>query len=361
MRLSRRHLAMLLTLATMAIGAAVAPAAAAAGGATTSRDATVLTVTGKDGTVKTYTLAQLQARTTPEQGYYEGYAGSYNSYGTLYRLRPVKGVLLPALLAEVGYDQGTDVVVTAFDDYYKLLSPANVQGTGLKTYSDVAPYPETAVPSTVHMSAVIAYAYKPVGCTVDDADPWLDQEPPPDGDGPLRLWFAQDTLSVPGYVTDSEWAVKWVDRIRVTSTVVKQWSAKLIGPKLTTKLRRNEYESCFQCHKRTVRVGRTRYQGIPLYLVVAKVDDAKTRHTWGAFNARKARKGYRIRLASSRRAVTISSKLIAKRPRNIILAWKKNGKELSGRYSPLWLVGGTITKAKRIYGVKAVRLIGVPR
>jgi hypothetical protein len=367
----RRWLAGTLAIALISAAAAaialVMPAtqAAGAGASVQSKaDAVVLTLTGKDGTVKTYTLADLKARTTADQGFYQGYAGFLNSANVLTPPHPIKGVKLSSLLADVGYDNATDVTVTAIDGYSKLLAPQVVLGQGVVTYSDVKPYAEVPLPAGVSLTSVIAYAYKDAGQTIDDGNPWINELAPPMGDGPLRLWFALDTQTTPGYVVDGDWIVKWVERIRVTGTVVQQWTVNVKGPKKTYKLTRKDFESCTaaSCHKQaTVKLNGHKYQGLPLYLLVGKVDDNKSMNNWGDFNAGLAKKGYWIDVRNSKRKISVNSKLIAGRTTKVILAWRLDGKELSGANAPLWLVGPKLKSTQRINAIKNVSLRGVPK
>jgi hypothetical protein len=363
----RRWLAgMLATAAISAVAVAIALAMPATGAGATVQsraDSVVLTLTGKDGTVKTYTLADLKARTA-DQGFYQGYAGFVNSANILTPMHPVKGVRLSSLLADVGYDNTTDVLLTAIDGYPKLLAPQVVQGQGVVTYTDVPPYPQTALPAGVSLTAVVGYAYKAPGQTVDDANPWIDELAPPMGDGPLRMWFALDTQTTPGYVVDGDWIVKWLDKIKVTGTAVQQWTVSVKGPKKSMKLTRKDFESCTapNCHAQTtVKLSGHKYQGLPLYLLVGKVDDNKAMNNWGDFNAAKAHKGYWIDVRNSKRKASVNSKLIAGRTNKIILAWKRDGKELSGANAPLWLVGSKLKGVQRIYGIKSITLRGVPK
>jgi hypothetical protein len=58
---------------------------------------------------------------------------------------------------------------------------------------------------------------------------------------------------------------------------------------------------------------------------------------------------------------SVSSKLIAGRTTKIILAWRRDGKELTGANAPLWLVGAKLKSAQRINGITKVTLRGVPK
>jgi hypothetical protein len=351
-------------MTVLLVGTALATPARAVDKAATD---VVLTLTAKDGTVKTFTLADIKAMNTAAQGYYEGYAGFLNSANNLTPVHPVRGVKLTALLALAGYDYTTDVRVLAIDNYPKLLSPDAVNGKGLITYTDVAPYPITPQPDWLTLNAVIVYDFKADGQLVNDTNPWLPELAPPMGEGPLRLWFAYDNPIVPGYVVDGDWIVKWVNRITVTGGQVKQWSFTLKGPKKTSVITRKDYESCTapSCHSnKTVKYKGHSYSGLPLYYLVGKVDDNKDSNNWGDFNRNLARKGYTIQFVNGKgKTVSISSKLLVNRPTNIILAWQKDGKELTGSAGPLWL-RGPVTKikiSKQIGGLTRMNLRNVPK
>ena len=353
--------AVLAFAATLAVSLiAAAGVGAKVPGLTARADAVVLTLKSKDGTTKTFTLADLKAMTTPEQGYYEGYAGFVNSANTLTPVHPVRGVKLTSLLTTIGYDSTTDVIVGASDGYSKLLAPGFVQSQGIATYTDVKPYPETPLPVGMTLTCILAYDYKLPGQTVGDANAWIPEVAAPMGDGPLRLWFAVSEQTTPGYIVDGDWIVKWVDKVTVSGGTVSQWAVTLKGPRKTVKLKRNDFESCYNCHKASVKIGTHRYQGIPLYYLVGKIDDNKDNNNWGSFSARLAAKGYWMDFRNASRKVSISSKRIATRPRGIIVAWKRDGKELKGASAPLWLVSSQLTAMQRIYGIRSLTLRGVP-
>jgi len=132
-----------------------------------------------------------------------------------------------------------------------------------------------------------------------------------------RRWAMAHCVSgsptTPGCIVDGDWIVKWVNKVSVSGSTVKQWVATLRGPRKTVKLRRNDFESCYHCHKTSVKLAGRRYQGVPLYYLVGKIDDNLDNNNWGAFNRRLATKGYLIDLKNAKRKVTISSKLIAAR------------------------------------------------
>lgn len=366
MRSTLKRTMVLAGIVAVVLVCAVAPVAGAGQvDKATKADPVVLTVTGKDGTAKTYTLAQLKSQFTT----YVGFTGFQNSANNQYGPYGIKGVTLSDLLAQVGYDNTTDIVVHATDGYEMTLASRAVTDPWYffgwyKKGSTAVFKPELTASTAVDWGAdepktILAYAQNRK--SHDDPDyeaGWYDIGV--DG-GPLRMWVAYRTWREPPLLIDGHWSVQSVDRLRVQGTAAKQWSIMLYGPKKKVRLTRNDFASCYNCHSRTVKVGKNRYQGIPLYYLIGKFDDNRYNNNWGDFAARKARKGYKIEFRSRTRKRTISSKLIAKRTKTIIIAWKKNGKELTGKAGPLWLQGRKVKSKQRIYGIKSIRLRGVPK
>jgi hypothetical protein len=360
---------MLVPLLALAVVLIAAPIAAAAARSTTPKaDPVVFTLTGKDGNARPFTMAELQALPA-----YTGYAGFKDSANTLndYGLHPVKGVKMVDLLAMYNYDYTTDVMIHALDGYAKLMAPDMIRGIGIPVYTDVPPFPPSVLPSDIALNAVLVYAEKNApNAMVDDPNPWVPLPSPPSGDaGPLRLWFAYDSrhTSGVGYVVDGEVCVRMVDALRITGGQVKQWSVTLKGPKKTAKITRTNFESCTaaSCHRQTtVKYKGHSYSGLPLYLMVGKVDDNRDSNNWGDFNVKLAKKGYTVQFVNAKgKAVSVSSKLLAGKPTNIILAWRKDGKELTGSAGPLWL-RGPVTKiklSKQIGGLTRMNLRNVPK
>ena len=326
-------------------------------------DAVVLTLNGADGTVHSLTMEQLQT----DFAAFVGYAGCVKSGKVgMEAPHPVKGVLLTDLLKSVGYDSTTTVTLSASDGYSQALSPQAVLSQGVTVYQALPPdYPQVDMPADNPLTAIIAYQQKTVaGATVDDANPWEDLSTQAtaggEAEGPLRFWYAYPTYADPGYVTSASLSVRMVNGVMVARPVAAKWSVSVKGPKKTFQLSYTQFKNwaaSTSYGETTVKVGGHKYSGLPLYIVVGRVDDGNS----VAFNTRLARKGYKIQLRSSSRTVVLSSKCIARRSLKIILAWKKDGKELSGKSAPLWLVGSPLAGSQRIAGIKSITLRGVPK
>ncbi len=349
-----------------AILLAAVPAASAVGSPTANglrADATVLTVTGADGTALKYTLQQLKDQFRP----FVGYAGYVKSgLVAMQAPRPVKGVLLTDLLKKVGYDSAANVTIAAEDDYSQLLSAGNVAGQDVNVRLASPPdYPTVTMPAGNPLTPILVYQEKTVaGAKVDDANPWEDYSTSAtagmEADGPLRFWYGYPNYSEPGYVTNASGCVRMVNRVNVQGAMAPEWTVAVKGPKRSFSLTQSQFRTWTakgSYGERTVTVAGHTYTGLPLYIVVGTVDDGKKL----TFNARLARKGYKIDVRNSTRKATIGSKSLAGRTKKIILAWKKDGTLLTGDDSPLWLVGGPIVKAKRISGITSITLRGVPK
>ena len=68
-------------------------------------------------------------------------------------------------------------------------------------------------------------------------------------------------------------------------------------------------------------------------------------------------------MRNAKHKVSVRSKVIGWRTakNKVILAWMRDGKELTGANAPLWLIGPKLKSAQRIYGIKSVTLRGVPK
>jgi DMSO/TMAO reductase YedYZ molybdopterin-dependent catalytic subunit len=312
-----------LALACVALGVAGcgSPAAAnpAAGGG-----AAVLNVVGPSG-AKAYTLDQLKALPSAQ-----GYAGTKSSTGKITAPVMVKGVPLQDLFGEVGgLADNAAISIAAKDDYEMTMSMAQLKAGDFITYDMVTGVEQKPV---APLKAIIAY----------EADGKLID---PNTDGPLRLEIISDKLA---QVTDGHWSVKWVVKVQAKS-VVKEWKLSMSGAR-SEDIDRATFESgaAANCHGQdwTDAEG-VRWTGIPLYLLVGRVDD-QISHGGPAYNRDLANAGYQVKLtASDGASVEVSSKTMYYK-KDLIVAYLRNGEPLPDDSWPLRLVGEGIDKASMI-------------
>lgn len=323
---------------------AAATAAAPQQSAAAARADIVLTVTGVDGVARELTMAELQALQP-----FTGSAGYLDVIGRPDGPHSIRGVRLADLLGLVAHEERSPVTVWSYhpefpspDDYPVTFSADQVQGRDITVYSAQKPYAKTTLAAGDSLVPVVAYEEN--GAPIAAG---------PDGEGPLRFWFAWQGVAGAGYLVDANRCVRWTNRI-VVRPAPPTWTLKLRGAK-TVAVDREAFARLASSAGRTVKVAGHRYQGVPLFRLVGRVDGGGT-----AFNAKLARKGYSIDLRSSGRRVTLSSKRIAVRPADVLVAWKRDGKELTGSVAPL-VFTGKIAAAKRLTGLTSITLRGLPR
>ena len=292
----------------------------------------VLTVAGAKAS-KTFTLAELEALPA-----FTGYAGMKDSVGVITAPVQYTGVPLAELTAQVGgVDRLQGVTVLAKDGYGMTFSSAQAAGGGFTTYDPVT---GAERPPATRLTVLIAYARQ--GKPLD-----------PSQEGPLRLVFAEPKSDT---VVDGHWSVRWVDKVEVKKSL-GQWSVAVQGATSST-LTQSSYVSCASpgCHgSGWVDQAGSRWEGVPLWLVVGSVDDGRT-HGAGAFNRTLARKGYSIELIASNGVTTMLSSADLLKHKDWILAGKLNGGDLTPDEFPLRLVGPGLTDDESIGRITEVRL-----
>jgi len=329
-------------LVAVVLGGALVPGGTAPASAA---DPVVLTVTG-NGVTKTFTMAELQGLPV-----YDGYSGIINSANTVTAPKPIKGVKLSDIFAEVGgITQSQSVDVLASDDYGMTFTYAEVATGSFQMYSSSTKEAEDA---RAPVSLVLIYQYDgaPLGAA-------------PDGDGPLRLAVSQPTDV--GQVAEGHLNVKWVNRLTLRGAVA-DWKVKMTGLKQkngkrqTYTLDRKTYDSCATpgCHGAawTQPATQKTWTGVPLFLCIGKIDGGKGHGGYGAYNEPLALKGYRIKITSATGgSVIIASRTIMNKER-IILANKLMGSELTAPYYPLRLVGPSIGTGRFIGRITKIQLL----
>jgi hypothetical protein len=97
------------------------------------------------------------------------------------------------------------------------------------------------------------------------------------------------------------------------------------------------------------------WMGIPLWLLVGKVDDQNP-HGTGAFNDALAKSGYSVEVTSkSGKSITLSSQEMA-RNNNLLIAYLQNGNPLTDKDFPLRLVGDGVPKGSDIGQIEKIIL-----
>jgi hypothetical protein len=317
------------------IAAVYAAGALAPGGTSAARaaDPVVLTVQHNGTLIKQYTLAELQALTV-----YNGYAGIHNSAGTITGPDPVTGVrasdVLTDALGGAGVTATQKVDFIAADSYAQTVWGDQVNTPTVTNWvmfnSETGQQITTSSDVQGQLSCILAWARSGSALPADE--------------GPLRLYVA-DSLSGEKVVmrgSDSEFRVVKLNVRDVDETLVVPWKVTLVGLKShgtrpTNVIDMQSYQSCAApgCHGVAWKApDGVRWTGVALYMLIGQVDGGKDM----TYNARLARKGYRIRLYSAAgKSVTLSSKITVRRS-SIVVANSAGG-DLVPAYYPLRLVG----------------------
>ncbi len=283
-----------------------------------------LTVIGPEGT-KDYTLDDLKDLPVTE-----GYWGMKSSTGRITTPVVTKGVSLDDLFADVGgLPDNMAVGVTAKDGYEMTMSVTQLKSGDFITYDMVTgDEKEVEGPLTV----IVAYEY--------DGKP-LDLQT----DGPLRLAMVSPEKN---QVTDGHWSVKWTNKLEVKA-IEQEWTLMLKG-ELTEEMDRATFESgaAEGCHGQNwTDADGNKWTGIPLYLLVGRVDD-DVAHEGPAYNRALAEAGYQVKItAADGTSIEVASTTMYYK-KDIIVAYQLNGAALPEEYWPLRLVGEGIDAADMV-------------
>jgi len=324
----------LATVAVLVVAAVLLVGALIPGGTTKARadapDAIVLTVYLNGVWVKAYTLTQLEALPA-----FTGNAGFMNSVGNLTpKTGPeaVTGVKVLEVLADAFPGTGLTVTqsvdVHAPDNYGHQWSYDQMTTlTGFVMYDATTKQAVTVTDLQGPLAAILVYSDPQKNVMPADA-------------GPLRFMIADQT-SEKAMMTGSD-SIKNVSTLNVIDAPLNEWQLKLVGlkkngSKPTRTFTRNNFEGCSApgCHGAAFTVSGQQWTGTPLYLLMGEVDGGRDM----TYNAKLARKGYRIRLyPTSGKPVTISSKVTVKRS-SVLVANAVDGTVPGTDLFPLRLVG----------------------
>lgn len=277
--------------------------------------APTLEIIGPD-TSKKLTLDELKKMPATE-----GYAGIKTSTGKIQLIAKYKGVLLEDLCKLVGdLDPSIGLGIVAKDGYEMTLSADQVIKGDFITYD-----PSTGDEKKIEDRLKVIVAYERDGKPLDEVI-----------DGFLRLMVVGPKNN---QVTDGHWSVKWVTKIALKS-LGEEWILKLTGA-TQEDMDRGTFESGanLNCHGVTWKDEKAQeWVGIPLYLLVGRVDDSN-KHETGAYNRELVEKGYTVDvITSDGYKVTFDSARI-RFNKNIIVAHRVNGNPLPEKDWPLRLVG----------------------
>jgi len=267
---------------------------------------------------------------------YEG--GLMTSAGSIRDVATYTGVLATELCASVGgLSSATSLRVTAVDDYAMVFTYDQVTGDFI-TF-DPATGDEVQHTESLHM----IFAYLKNG------------EPLPANEGPIRLVV----LGPEGLITEGHNWVKLVVKVEVRQAIT-DWTVTLEGY-LTEEMDRATFESGANCHPANWTDGDGQFwEGIPLWLLVGRVDDGNvhdTNETVKAFNRTLANDGYRVKIiATDDYFVEFNSTFIALND-DIIVANTMDGQPLLERHWPLKVVGPALSNKEMVASITTIQIL----
>ena len=267
--------------------------------------------------------------------------GLLTSAGTLKGPYKYTGVPLSEVLALVGeITDENSLRVTAADGYAMVFTWEELHGEFL-TFSAAT---GDEVEATEGLIPVLSY--------------WEDDEPLPDGHGPIRLVI----LGEEGLISEGHFWIKQVAEIEVVAAI-REYTLDLSGA-LNETMDRATFESGVNCPDTTpdhqgvyVDGDGGIWTGIPLWLLVGRIDDTIT-HTASAYSRELADAGaYTVQIiAEDGYTVELNSSFV-KLNENIVLANELDGAALPDKYWPLRLVGDDLSSGQMIRNVAEIKLV----
>ena len=296
----------------------------------------LLQLVAADGTSQPLTLADLQALPVTS-----GQAGIKSSTGKITPPAEFTGVSLKDLAARLpAFDATMGLSIEGSDGYAITFSYDQVMN-GTFTQYDPSTGDELKSPAAV--TAILAYESggKPLDIQTE---------------GALRLMVVG---TEPRQVVDGHWAVRFVAKVEA-KLLSADWTLHLQGA-TTEEMDRATFESgaAPNCHGKTWTDDKAQeWVGIPLWLLVGRVDDA-IRHDGPAFNDALAAKGYTVDVVATDGYTATFDAARIKRNDNILVADVVNGNPLPDQYFPLRLVGSDLS-GKEMVGKIAKIVLHLP-
>ena len=269
----------------------------------------------------------------------QGMAGMKSSTGKITAPMLFTGISLKDL-AEIagGIDESMGINLVASDGYSISYSYDQIMNG---TYIAYDPATGDELRNPVELDAILAYK--------QDGEP-LDNV----RDGNLRLAIISEEGN---QVTDGHWAVKWVEKVEVRSTV-QDWVLSLKGA-IEGEIDRASYESCVGCHPAvwTDELGQE-WQGTELWRLMGYADDA-VKHEGYSYDVKLAKSGYDVKLIASDGYEVVLNSDDADRNHEWVVAMLVDGVSLDEKNFPLKLVGTDLTKKEMVGAITRIEL-GVP-
>ena len=295
-----------------------------------------LTLTGPKGTTLTLNesaIAKLESLTS--QG------GFKTSVGRLEGIGNYTGVRLIDLCNLIGgINSMCSLRINASDGYSMDYTYDQVMGNDFVTFS---PATGDETNHTQPLTLILAYYKNGLNLTSDE--------------GPLRL----SIVSPEGVLTESHWWIKYVEKIEIRPAI-EEWTLLLKGA-LVENMTRATFESGANegCHGINWTDSNSNlWTGIPLWLLIGRVDDGnvhKTTNAVRAFNDTLALQGYTVRVINGNGDYIEFTSLRVMRNSAIIVANRLNGAPLPEPYWPLKLVGSGLSNDEMICNIVEIQII----
>jgi DMSO/TMAO reductase YedYZ molybdopterin-dependent catalytic subunit len=286
----------------------------------------VLELAGPAGT-KSFTLAGLK-QLRPAAGL----AGTLNSAGRIVKPTRYRGVALADVLAAAGGAAAAgDVVVTAKDGYRITYTRAQVAKGDFAAFD-----PATGDTLAEHEPLFLLLAWEHEGRPLGAAD-----------DGPLRVVVA---CAKGGALVDAHLSVKNATKVELVAAS-GPWTLVMEGARRET-MDQATFESGAApgCHGVTWKDARGRaWTGIPLWLMVGRVDDAR-QHGSGAF-ADDLAAGTTVELTGAGgKRVSLAGERVSRND-GILLVHRLDGAPLAADAFPLRLAGPDVREGEELGGI----------
>jgi len=271
-----------------------------------------------------------------------GFKGGFKtSAGYLRGIGNYTGIPMTTLCNLVGgINNSCSLRITAEDGYTMVYTYDQIMGNDFVTF-DPATGDETN--HTQQLTVILAYYKDNLNLTSDE--------------GPLRLAI----VGSEGVLTEGHWWIKNVVKVEIRP-LIEDWTLQLKGA-LVENMTRATFESGVNehCHGLNWTDNNNNvWTGIPLWLLVGRVDDSdvhQTNSTVRAFNDTLALQGYTVKVITGQDySCEFNSTRVMRNP-NIIVANRLNGAPLPEPYWPLKLVGNGLSSDEMIGNVVEVQII----